>query len=62
MDPSTKILRTMRAQSWFKIRGELTSILATFWDDKDGTDEQFKMLNTAITDFIKYVEDNGLQQ
>jgi len=54
---SDRILRTLRGQAWERSKGELNAILSTFWSE----DEKFEKLDTAIKEFIKKVEDQGLQ-
>lgn len=54
-----RVLRALRGQAWERAKGELGSMLTTFWDGH-GNDEQFQKANKAIKEFIKHVEDNGL--
>jgi hypothetical protein len=53
-----RVIRTLRGQAWERAKGELNSMLGTFWDD----DGRFEKLDAAIKEFIKKVEDNGLQE
>lgn len=54
-----KILRTMRHMAWSRAKGELESMLDTYWS---GSAEKFNTMKKAIDDFIKDVEDNGKQE
>ena len=53
-----RVLRTMRMMAWARAKGEIDSILSTFW----GEEEQFDRLTQAITVFVKEVEDNALAE
>lgn len=55
MTTEEMVLKVLRAQSWERAKGELRSLLHTFFDDKN-----FEELNNAIEGFINLVEDNGL--
>ena len=56
------ILRTMRAQSWERAKGELMAMLTTFWDKEGAREGQFNDLHDAMTDFIKKVEEESLHE
>lgn len=56
------LLRTMRAMAWDRAKGELQSVLSTFWGGRGGRDDQFRELDEAISQFVKIVEDNGLHE
>jgi hypothetical protein len=51
-------IRTMRAMAWERAKGELQSILVTFWGEQDS----FEQLTKEIDAFVKQVEDNGLAE
>lgn len=51
-----RIMRVLRAQAWERSKGELQSMLHTFWDDP----EKFNSLGVLMTEFIKNVEDEEL--
>lgn len=53
-----EIVEILRNQAWQRAKGELNSMLHTFY----GSREKFELLNNAIQDFIQTVEDNGLQE
>jgi len=53
-----RILRTLRAQAWERAKGELNSILSTYWDDIDS----FKRANLAINRFVDEIEGEGLAE
>lgn len=52
-DPN--VIRTMRFQAWERAKGELNSMLLTYWED-DG----FASLKHKIDDFTKSVEEEEL--
>lgn len=52
------IIRNMRHMAWERAKGELRSMLHTFWDGEDN----FKSLDSEIKKFIKTVEDQGLHE
>jgi len=54
-----KILRTMRHMAWSRAKGELESMLDTYWS---GSAEKFNTMKKTIDDFINDVEDNGKQE
>lgn len=51
-------LKAMRSMAWERAKGELRSMEHTFYSG-NGTFDKF---NEAVTEFIKYVEDEGLQE
>jgi hypothetical protein len=51
-------LRTMRMMAWERVKGELRSMLVTYWDNY----EQYTLMYSAIEKFIKEVEDNGWEE
>lgn len=56
-------IRVMRNMAWERAKGELNSMLQTFYDDIDNSSlGQFKELSKAVTKFIEKVEDDGLQE
>ena len=57
MDES--VLKTMRYMAWNRAKGELQSMLDTYWS---GSDEQFTKMKKAINNFIEDVEDSGKQE
>ena len=54
-----KVLKTMRYMAWNRAKGELQSMLDTYWS---GSDEQFTKMKKAINNFIEDVEDSGKQE
>ena len=50
------LLRTLRGMAWERAKGELESIMRTFWDERDS----FEELDKAVKAFIKKIEDDGL--
>lgn len=57
MEPSREI-RAMRSMAWERAKGELRSMLQTYWDEHD----KFNAMAEEIILFISKVEDNGLQE
>jgi len=54
-----KILKTMRYMAWNRAKGELKSMLDTYWT---GSSEKFNIMEKAIDEFIEDVEDKGKQE
>lgn len=52
----TRVLKTMRAMAWERAKGELYSILNTFW----GEEGAFEAMRTEIEKFCAVVDSNGL--
>jgi hypothetical protein len=50
-----RILISLRNMAWERAKGELKSILETYWGNED---DQFDKINDKINNFIKDVEDN----
>lgn len=48
-----RTLATLRAVAWEHAKGELRSMLVTYYDDE----EEYTALRNAIENFIKQVED-----
>lgn len=55
---SYQVIKTLRMQSWERAKGELHSLLATFWGDT----ENFDMLSDEVEKLIKLIDDNGLAE
>ena len=53
-----RIIRNMRHMAWERAKGELKSVLHTFWDD----DPKYEDINKEILDFIARVEGEGLHE
>ena len=53
-----RIIRNLRHMAWERAKGELRSMIHTFWDN----DPQFLTLNEYIEKFIKNIELNGLHE
>jgi hypothetical protein len=50
----------MRAMAWQRAKGELGSMLETYW--AHDRDSNFEKLSKEIREFISTVEDGGLQE
>ena len=62
-----KILRVMRQQAWERAKGELFSMIHTFYPDYRDLNNckvksNFKALSVAINDFVEKVEQDGLNE
>lgn len=56
-------VRTMRHMAWERAKGELHSMIASFWGDgTPGGCDEFKKLKKTVDNFITDVEDNGLHE
>lgn len=51
---TNNILQTMRLMAWERAKGELLSILQTFWEEESS----FDSIDKKVKDFIQDVEDN----
>lgn len=58
MSEESREIRTMRHMAWARAKGELDSMLDTFWDN----DENYQALKKKIREFTKEVEMWGLQE
>lgn len=58
MSNDTREIRTVRMMAWSRAKGELDSILCTYWEDSDKYDQMEK----KVKEFIKSVESQGLQE
>ena len=56
-----RVIRTLRAQAWCRAKGELESILETYWDGH-GKDANFNRMKEEVDKFVKVVEDDGLAE
>ena len=53
-----RVIRNLRNMAWERAKGELKSMLHTFWDKNDN----FLILDQEIKKFIKKIEDDGLHE
>jgi len=51
-------IRILRTMAWQRAKGELYSMLETFYNNVD----QFEALKKEIAEFVNYVENNALQE
>ena len=58
MSLSEEISAMLREQAWERAKGELQSMLHTFYGDR----ERYTELAEAIRTFIKNIEDEGLDE
>ncbi len=54
-----KHLRTMRLMAWCRAKGEMNSMLDTYWGDGE---ESFKRMKELIDEFVSSVESEGVQE
>jgi len=60
---SANTIRTLRYQAWERAKGELQSMLVTFWGKETNTHvDQYDDLQELIDEFVKKVEGRGLQE
>lgn len=50
-----RVLAALRTQAWERAKGELKSILQTYYQD-----ERFKEVDEMFNCLIKHIEDHGL--
>ena len=58
------VLRTTRTTQWALAKGHLHAMLETFWQNQynESKPNQFDVLKGRIDDFIRNVEEDGLQE
>lgn len=56
--PQSRELKTLRAMSWERAKGELRAMLNTYWDEPD----KFSAMDAELDKFIKQVEENGFHE
>ena len=54
----TRTIAVIRNMAWDRAKGELNSMLQTIYGDQD----KFEELESAISEFVNLVEENGLQE
>jgi hypothetical protein len=57
---NSRIMQTLRTMAWERAKGELQSMLHTYWSSgiRDNPNSEFHQMDTRIGKFIKDVEDN----
>ena len=58
MSGDTAEIRTQRMMAWSRAKGELDSMLCTYWNST----ETFKEMETQIKEFVQRVESEGLHE
>ena len=53
-----RVIRNMRHMAWERAKGEMKSMLHTFWDEG----AKYKDLDDVVKDFIDKVESDGLHE
>jgi hypothetical protein len=56
-----RVLRCLRAQAWSRAKGELEAMLDTFYADTS-SEGNFRRLDDAKNEFVRFVEDEGLHE
>ncbi len=56
------ISRILRGQAWERAKGELKSMLLTFYSTHNANEGQFDRLDAMVEELIKTVEDEGLHE
>lgn len=59
-DHSSRILPAMRAMAWERAKGEIKSMLTTYYCSEDG--DKFKEMQREFEAFVAAVEDNALHE
>ncbi len=54
-----KLIHVLRSMAWERAKGELFSILDTYYGDER---EKFEKMNNKLTKFVKEIEDEGLSE
>ena len=60
MSEDSREIRTMRNMAWARAKGELDSMLSSYWGD-DGT-ENFNRMQALIKEFTETVESEGVHE
>jgi hypothetical protein len=55
-----RLLITLRKMAWERAKGELTSMLQTYWSGPDYDDKRYQKLEEVLTDFFDEVESEAL--
>lgn len=58
----TKEMRLLRAMAWERAKGELKSMLHSYYNASPGGDDNFEKMNSLTKEFIVRVEENGLHE
>jgi hypothetical protein len=58
MSEDNMVVKNMRNMAWERAKGELHSMLHTYWDEGN----KFVAMSNEITRFVRYVEDHGLHE
>lgn len=58
MSDESKEIRSMRNMAWSRAKGELNSILDTYWGNQKG----FMKMDALVKEFIDKVESEGCQE
>ncbi|MNQ45922.1 hypothetical protein D3C85_597210 [compost metagenome] len=56
----SRIIPAMRAMARQRAKGEMASMMDTYYADQDG--DKYERFKEAFEAFVKYVQDEGLQE
>lgn len=56
----SRILHAMRAMAWQRAKGEMASIMETYYADQD--DDKYERFKESFEAFVKHVQDEGLAE
>lgn len=54
----SKEIQVLRLMAWERAKGELESLMYTYW----GSEEKYMAMRKAVDDFVKDVELRGLEE
>lgn len=60
MSDSSRVMHALRAMAWARARGEIESMMVTYYSDEDG--DKFEKLHNLVDEFFTAVEDEGLAE
>lgn len=55
-----RVIRAMRTMAWERAKGEMQSMLHTYYESSTG--DYFQQFNHAFREFVRKVEDHGWQE
>ena len=61
LEHESREIKVMRAMAWERAKGELFSMLWTYYENSPTDEDWFAILDALITNFIEDVENQELQ-
>lgn len=55
-----RMIHVVRAMAWQRAKGEMASMLETYYGDQDG--DKYERFKEALDSFVKHVQDEGLAE